>query len=116
MRAERESDIQRTCFQFLELNGAVVVRVNSGGMKVAATPTAKERFVKFNSGKGTSDLIACIEGKFVACEVKSADGTLRPDQRAFLDRVTKAGGLGLVVRSLTELRAALAAEGYEWAS
>jgi hypothetical protein len=37
----------------------------------------------------------------------------KAEQRAFLDEIVKAGGLGLIVRSLDQLKAALKAEGYD---
>lgn len=64
-------------------------------------PTAKRiRWPAGQYGKaGISDDILCIAGHFIAVEAKS-DSTKNPTSRQanFLLEVTKAGGLGLVLR------------------
>lgn len=108
MRHELERDVQRTVIDWLRLWGAVPVRVNSGATKVG------KRFVRFNDEPGCSDLLVCLpDGMFAAVEVKRPGGKLTPHQRAFLDFITSRNGLGLVVRSLDELKTALRAEGYD---
>lgn len=48
---------------------------------------------------GVPDLILCKNGKFVALELKRTDGkgVLRAVQRAHLDRINNAGGVGVVI-------------------
>lgn len=109
----REKDIQATCTQWLELFGAVVVRTNSGGMKIG------RRYVKFNDQPGCSDTLVCLPGgTFLALELKrpgrdQTDPLRKAKQQSFQSAVVRAGGLALIVRSLEELKAALAAEGYD---
>ncbi len=103
-----ERDVQRACIEFLRLIGAVPIRVNSGAMK-----SATGRLVKFNHTPGCSDILACVAGRFIAAEVKRVGGKLTPDQRLFLDSVTAAGGIGIVVSSVEALAAALKAEGID---
>lgn len=59
---------------------------------------------------GAGDLIGLMKpsGRFLALEVKT--GTARPtkEQQNFLDMVNAFGGVGRVVRSVAEARAALA--------
>ena len=43
--------------------------------------------------------------------MKRPGGRLRPEQRVFLDRVTAAGGLALVISDPSDLDAALRLEG-----
>lgn len=120
-----EADVQAQVIEFIALLGGVAVRTNSGAMKVEG------RFVRFNSQPGCSDVIGVIPhptrgGVGVAVECKRpgwkpapADSRDRERvarearQREFLDRWCRAGGLGLFVRSLDGLRAALRAEGFE---
>jgi hypothetical protein len=108
-----EKDVKRVCADWLTLWGAVPIRVNSGAMKIGG------RYVKFNDKPGCSDSLVCLPGgRFLALEVKrlGADKTAakrKAEQRAFLDEIVKAGGLGLIVRSLDQLKAALKAEGYD---
>ena len=56
---------------------------------------------------GCSDLTCCIDGRFVAIEIKSATGQTTPAQAAYLVRVQRAGGLASVARSAEDVRAAL---------
>ena len=68
---------------------------------------------------GVSDLIGWREvtitaamvgrkiAQFVACEVKTETGRLRPEQKSFLDTVEKSGGLAIVARSETQITEAL---------
>lgn len=45
------------------------------------------------SGKGCPDLITCINGKFVAFELKAGDNDLQDDQKIHRNRIKKSGGL-----------------------
>ena len=113
MKPPRERDVQRACLEWLTLWGAVAIRTNSGAMKVGG------RYVRFNSEPGCADVLACLPGgRWLSLEVKrpGRDRTAparRALQLAHRERVERAGGLALVVRSLDELLAALAAAGYD---
>jgi hypothetical protein len=69
---------------FLEKHGAVVTNVIA------------------SSKAGTSDLIACINGRYVALEIKGRGDTLKPMQAEKLKQVIRAGGIGMVVKSLDD--------------
>lgn len=58
---------------------------------------------------GVPDILICFppDGRLVACELKRKDGVVSKIQQATLDRIEKAGGLALVVRSLEELKSVL---------
>ena len=72
------------------------------------------RFVRFGLCKGSSDLIGlrALEitpelvgqrlAQFVALEIKTAQGVLRPEQQAFLRLVQQLGGVAAVCRSVEE--------------
>jgi hypothetical protein len=103
-----EKDIQRQCIDFLKLLGAVPVRVNSAAFKVG------NRFIRANSEPGCSDVLVCLPGgAFLACEVKRPGEKPTAKQVSFLAAVTAAGGLALVVSSLSQLQQALRDEGYD---
>ena len=53
-------------------------------------------------GKGTPDIIACINGKFVAFELKVGDNQMSPAQRIHKKRIEKSKGLHFVPRTLNE--------------
>lgn len=46
---------------------------------------------------GIPDLIGCINGKFVAIEVKASNGKLSPLQVRTLNKITSAGGYAVAV-------------------
>ena len=85
-----ESVIQRHIIQFLRgLDDAYVLNVGGGA----------------STAKGTSDLIVCYRGRFLALEVKRPDGDygLTKPQAMRLAAVRKAGGVGTVVTSIQDL-------------
>lgn len=86
-------------------------------MRTAATKKYGDRFVsvKYHGGQmgeaGVSDLLCCLDGIFVACEVKAPENygnsvelaeekgaTLK--QRLFIQRIANAGGVAAVVASV----------------
>lgn len=46
---------------------------------------------------GTPDIIACINGHFVAVEVKAANGTPSDLQLHHIQQINKAGGYGVIL-------------------
>ena len=51
---------------------------------------------------GVSDLLCCIDGQFVAVEVKTPTGTVTVKQQAFGNRIMRAGGTFAVCRTVEE--------------
>jgi len=49
---------------------------------------------------GVPDLLCCVNGKFVAVEIKGSGGKVSSLQKAQMDRITKAGGVAVIVRTL----------------
>lgn len=85
--------------------GALVQRNNSGlllganGRRVrAAMP-------------GAADLIACIQGYFVAVECKTASGRQSSAQRRYECAVQRAGGIYLLARGAEDVRHVLGPKG-----
>lgn len=107
MKAGNETDLVRACLQLLRLHGVVCWRQNSGA--VAGEHKGKRRFVRFNSARGCSDILGILPptGRLVAIEVKLPGRKPTADQAGFLDAVRAAGGVGLVIRDVIELQAAL---------
>ena len=52
---------------------------------------------------GVADILGCIDGEFVAIEVKSSTGRLSADQRDFASALKRAGGFFLVARSVEDV-------------
>jgi hypothetical protein len=46
---------------------------------------------------GAADFIACVRGKFVCIETKATGSRAAPLQAIYINRVAKAGGVGIVV-------------------
>ena len=77
------------------------------------------RLVRFGLCRGSSDLIGLRSleitpelmglriAQFVALEIKTPGGAVRPEQRAFLHTVGQLGGVAAVCRSLAEAEQAL---------
>lgn len=100
-----ETALVKACLQLLALRGIPSWRNNSGALAVG------KRFVRFGH-PGSSDILGILApgGRLLAVECKTATGRLSPAQRAFLDNVTRAGGLALVVRDVAQLDRALTME------
>lgn len=53
---------------------------------------------------GTPDLIACVQGRFLALEVKSATGRPSPIQLHQIEMIRQAGGVVEIVRSVDDVK------------
>jgi hypothetical protein len=57
---------------------------------------------------GSADLIGwTADGRFLALEIKSTRGAVREAQHLFIDAVNRSGGVGIVVRSIEDVRSRL---------
>lgn len=83
---------------YLELIGALVVKVNNVGIMKSNGSFIPPR------QKGVSDLIICYKGRFIAIEVKIPGNKPTPFQLAFIEQVKSAGGIGEVMYSFDELK------------
>ena len=54
---------------------------------------------------GTPDILACVppEGRFLAIELKVADGRLEPAQATEIERIRTAGGCAIVAHTLQDV-------------
>lgn len=102
-KAAPEAAIQRQIIKALTHHGAVVTRVNAGFLRDA------QGNVFSGASAGTSDLLCCYRGRYLALEVKAPGGRLTDKQRRFQEQVKGAGGIAFVVRSDHEALAVLAA-------
>lgn len=58
-----------------------------------------------HSGKGSSDILACIGGRFVAIEVKRPIGsTIRAEQVEFIKDIIRCGGVAFFSTSIEETK------------
>ena len=82
----RENKLQRECIQFLKSRHIYHINIHGGGW----------------GAKGSPDIIACINGRFVAFELKVGDNEMQSDQRLHMERILKNGGRHFVPRTLDE--------------
>lgn len=117
-----ERDLTNAILALLRAHGIAAWRTGVGAYR--ASYQGRERFVRVGT-KGMSDIVGIwptgiavsvlgpayprdrdgryILGRFIAIEVKSPTGRVRPEQTAFLQTVTRAGGLGFVARSVDDV-------------
>lgn len=62
---------------------------------------------------GIPDIIACMDGRFYAFEVKQPGGRLSRLQDVTLKKIEAAGGVAVMVTSVDEVKKALAGKGEE---
>ncbi len=56
---------------------------------------------------GIPDIIVCIDGRFIALEVKTQKGKTTPLQNAAIRKIHSSGGFAFVVRSVEEAKNAI---------
>lgn len=56
---------------------------------------------------GIPDIIVCIDGRFIALEVKTQKGKTTPLQNAVIKKIHSSGGFAFVVRSVEEAKNAI---------
>ena len=92
----KESDIVAAILRYLRTVPGCFAWKTHGGMYGTA---------------GIPDIIACVEGRFFAFEVKTESGKVTPLQAATIQKILAAGGMAAVVRSVDEVRAILRQNG-----
>lgn len=105
--APREAEVQRAVVAFFESRGCLVVRVNGGLLPRA--DGGRMRCSSATEGTCSDLLVLTPGGVLIACEVKRPGGKPTPGQTAFLEAVRARGGVGVVVRSVEDAAAAIAA-------
>lgn len=85
----KEQDIQRKIVKALEARGAWTVK----------TITCNK--------SGVPDILAVLDGRMVAVEVKTPTGRVAPLQEYQMDKIRQAGGIAGVCRGLADLDALL---------
>lgn len=96
-----ESSAQRAILDWLQLRGIFAWRQNTGGVPLHGQPG------KFRPApmRGVSDILAILppHGRLLAIEVKGPKGRVAPDQRRFLDAVSRSGGIAVVARGVADV-------------
>lgn len=79
----KESQFQTKVIQFLKEHGVYVIKYWGGG-----------RYTK----AGVPDIVACINGYFIAIELKTETGRVSKLQEYNLEDIRRAGGAAMVLR------------------
>ena len=85
----REQAIQTAITKYLDKRGAYWVKIVSA------------------SKSGVPDILACVAGRLVGLEVKTATGRPSELQLYNIEKIQKAGGIAGVVRSVEDVRVLL---------
>lgn len=96
-----EQDLVNAIIDYIVLRGGLATRINSG-MRVIKGESGKSRVFK-GAPAGTSDIIACIAGRYVAIECKLPGNKPTDKQTGFLRDVADAGGVTLCAYSLDDV-------------
>lgn len=86
-----EQEIKRALKRYIESIGGYWVLVQGGAY----------------SKPGDPDIIACVRGRFVGIESKTATGVLSPVQRTRAKQISEAGGIHVIARNTEQLESAL---------
>ena len=92
-----EGKIQKKIIDYINDNLGIAWRNNSGILKIGV------RWIHL-APKGSPDIVACIEGKFIGIECKTKKGKVEAHQIEFGERIARAGGQYIIARSLEEFR------------
>ena len=94
-----EANIQNSILMALSQAGCLVWRQDTGAYK----DPKSGRLIRYGLCKGSSDVIGiCPDGTFLAVEVKTKTGRVRPEQETFIAAVKRAGGRAGVARSVSD--------------
>ena len=97
----RERDIMRIILDYLKVHRIFHFRLNTGAFKAAYN--GKQRLVRFGT-LGAPDIVAIINGRFVAIEVKGPEGFQSQHQVEFQHECEKAGGVYVLARSVEDVQ------------
>lgn len=83
-----EKKVENQIKRYLDKLGAYYLKVHGSAFQPAGTP----------------DILACVNGRFVAIEVKRANGGVVSElQKAKLKHIKNSGGVAIVARSLDDV-------------
>ena len=92
-----EKDLMKQVSEWLTLMRIFFWRNNTGAIK-----TERGGFYHFGY-KGSPDYICIIKGLFIGIELKGPNGEQSDSQKEFEKRLSKAGGIYILARSLNEI-------------
>lgn len=97
----KETEVQAQILEYLQLKGMFVWRNDSVGVYDATKKTYRRKS-KFCMN-GVADIIGIYKSKFLAIEVKTGYNKPSDNQKKFLERVNREGGIAFVAYSLDDV-------------
>ena len=95
----KESVIQKNIIEWLNFQpGVFAFRINVQGV-----PLHNKSGYRPSPLRGVSDIIACVNGHFVAIEVKTQKGKLSSYQLDFSDKIINSKGYFVTARSIEDV-------------
>lgn len=92
-----EKSTQKSILEYLTIKGIFHYRNNSGGFK-----DQRNRFYRFGA-LGSPDIVAVVNGQYVAIEVKDIKGRQNDNQINFQKALERAGGKYILAKSLDDV-------------
>lgn len=93
-----------TCIvDYIALRGFLAERINTTGQQI--NTASGKKWIKGSSKKGSADIHSCIQGRYVAIEIKceaTGDKYQSDDQKAYQKETEAAGGIYLIIRTFEE--------------
>ena len=84
-------------------SGGMAKKENTAGAKIK-TKSGKEVYVKHRAAKkGMPDVSAVLNGKAVYFEIKAPGDTVKAHQADYMDRLTAAGAMCFVIRTVDDI-------------
>lgn len=84
------------------INSGIGCAFRNNTVGVYDAKTKRYRRSKDRSAVGTADVVACVAGKYYEIEVKAGRDRQSDDQKEHQQKVTKAGGTYIVIRTTDE--------------
>jgi len=102
----KEKEIENAILQYLSLayiSNGVFFKNQSVGIFDRNKGVFRRPMNRYHI-KGSSDILGCVDGRFIAIEVKGAKGRLSLHQKEFLNNINEKGGLAFVARSINDVK------------
>lgn len=99
LKPQREKEIETQILNVLKIKGLFFFKNNTTGIYDPVKKVFRKKMNKY-AINGVSDILGCVDGRFVAIEVKSKNGKTTLDQKIFQNFINENGGLAFTTNNL----------------
>lgn len=92
------NNLTSSIIKYITLKGGWATRINTAGV----WQEDKKKFRPTTTEKGTADIHGCFKGRHLSIEVKYKKDTMKDKQKEMMEKVTNAGGLYIIARTLDQ--------------